>query len=226
MGVVPPADGFLRALRELCDAHGALLIFDEVISGFRAGSGGAQALCGRRPGPDVPRQDHRRRPAGRRVRRARRSDGARLAGGTGLSGGHAVGNPLAMTAGIWCLDHLTPRLYRDLAALGTRLAAGLADAAREAGVALQVNAFGSLLTPFFTDQPVRDYASATGAEHGAVRDVFPRDARARRLSAAVAVRGVVPVGGAHREGRGQDDRGARARRCAKVSHEGLRPTSS
>ena len=66
-----------------------------------------------------------------------------------------------MTAGIWCLDRLTPRLYRDLAALGTRLAAGLADAARDAGVPLQVNAFGSVLTPFFTDRPVRDYPSAT-----------------------------------------------------------------
>ena len=58
---------------------------------------------------------------------------------------------------------LSPQLYRRLAALGTRLAGGLAGAAREAGVALQVNAVGSVLTPFFTDQPVRDYASATTA---------------------------------------------------------------
>ena len=68
-----------------------------------------------------------------------------------------------MSAGIWCLDRLSPKLYRDLAALGTRLAHGLADAAREAGVALQVNAVGSVLTPFFTGKPVRDYASATSA---------------------------------------------------------------
>ena len=77
--------------------------------------------------------------------------------------GTLSGNPLAMTAGIWCLDRLSPKLYRHLAALGTRLAGGLADAAREAGVALQVNAVGSVLTPFFTEQPVRDYASATSA---------------------------------------------------------------
>jgi glutamate-1-semialdehyde 2,1-aminomutase len=77
-----------------------------------------------------------------------------------------------MTAGIWCLDRLSPRLYRDLAALGTRLARGLADAAREAGVALQVNAVGSLLTPFFTDQPVRDYASATSADTGQYAKFF------------------------------------------------------
>jgi glutamate-1-semialdehyde 2,1-aminomutase len=78
--------------------------------------------------------------------------------------GTLSGNPLAMTAGLWCLDRLKPRLYRDLAVLGTRLAAGLAGAARAAGIPLQVNAFGSILTPFFTDQPVRDYRSATTAD--------------------------------------------------------------
>jgi glutamate-1-semialdehyde 2,1-aminomutase len=86
--------------------------------------------------------------------------------------GTLSGNPLAMTAGIWCLDHLSPKLYRNLAALGTRLAAGLADAARSAGVPLQVNAFGSLLTPFFTDQPVRDYASATRSNTAAYAKFF------------------------------------------------------
>jgi glutamate-1-semialdehyde 2,1-aminomutase len=78
--------------------------------------------------------------------------------------GTLSGNPLAMTAGIWCLDRLSPRLYRHLAELGKRLAGGLAEAAREAGVALQVNAVGSILTPFFTAQPVRDFASATSAD--------------------------------------------------------------
>ena len=68
-----------------------------------------------------------------------------------------------MTAGIWCLDRLSPKLYRHLSMLGTRLAGGLADAASEAGLGLQVNAVGSVLTPFFTDRPVRDYASATSA---------------------------------------------------------------
>jgi glutamate-1-semialdehyde 2,1-aminomutase len=77
--------------------------------------------------------------------------------------GTLSGNPLAMTAGLWCLNRLTPSLYRTLATLGSRLAAGLADAARDAGVPLQVNAFGSVLTPFFTDVPVKDYRSATSA---------------------------------------------------------------
>ena len=164
MGVVPPADGFLRALRDACDAHGALLVFDEVISGFRAAAGGAQGLSGVRPdltclgkiiGGGLP--------VGAYGGRADLMDLVSPAGPV-YQAGTLSGNPLAMTAGLWCLDRLKPRLYRDLAALGTRLAAGLADAARAAGVALQVNAFGSLLTPFFTDQPVRDYRSATSAD--------------------------------------------------------------
>ena len=166
MGLVPPADGFLRALREITSAHGTVLIFDEVISGFRAAPGGAQAVADVRPdltclgkiiGGGLPVGAYGGR-ADLMVLLA--PDGPVYQAGT-LSG-----NPLAMTAGIWCLDHLTPRLYRHLAALGSRLAAGLAGAAREAGVAVQVNAFGSLLTPFFTDRPVHDYRSATSANAG------------------------------------------------------------
>jgi glutamate-1-semialdehyde 2,1-aminomutase len=163
MGVVPPADGFLRALRDICTAEGAVLIFDEVISGFRAASGGAQAIVGVRPdltclgkiiGGGLPVGAY-----------GGRADLMNLVSPAGpvYQAGTLSGNPLAMTAGLWCLDTLTPKLYTSLAALGMRLAAGLADAARGAGVALQVNACGSLLTPFFTDRPVRDYASATSA---------------------------------------------------------------
>jgi glutamate-1-semialdehyde 2,1-aminomutase len=163
MGVVPPAKGFLAGLREMSTAHGALLIFDEVISGFRASRGGAQAVAGVRPdltclgkiiGGGLPVGAY-----------GGRADLMALVSPSGpvYQAGTLSGNPLAMTAGIWCLDRLSPQLYRRLAALGTRLAGGLAGAAREAGVALQVNAVGSVLTPFFTDQPVRDYASATTA---------------------------------------------------------------
>src|SRR5207247_11177663 len=74
--------------------------------------------------------------------------------------GTLSGNPLAMTAGLWSLEQLTPKLYAGLTALGARLAAGLADAAGAAGLPLQVNAVGSLLTPFFTTRPGRDYESA------------------------------------------------------------------
>jgi glutamate-1-semialdehyde 2,1-aminomutase len=163
MGVVPPADGFLAGLREICSAHAALLIFDEVISGFRVAPGGAQSLVGVRPdltclgkiiGGGLPVGAY-----------GGRADVMELVSPAGpvYQAGTLSGNPLAMTAGIWCLERLKPPLYRDLAALGTRLAAGLAGAARDAGVPLQVNAFGSVLTPFFTDRPVRDYASATSA---------------------------------------------------------------
>ena len=163
MGLVLPADGFLRELRALCDRHGALLIFDEVISGFRAGSGGAQAHYKIRPdltclgkiiGGGLP--------VGAYGGRADLMEMVSPAGPV-YQAGTLSGNPLAMKAGLWCLGQLKPATYKHLSALGTRLAAGMADAARDAGVPVQVNAFGSLLTPFFTAQPVRDYASATSA---------------------------------------------------------------
>jgi glutamate-1-semialdehyde 2,1-aminomutase len=163
MGLVPPADGFLRALREVCTAHGALLIFDEVISGFRAASGGAQAVYGVRPdltclgkiiGGGLP--------VGAYGGRADLMEMVAPAGPV-YQAGTLSGNPLAMAAGLWSLGRLTPKLYRYLRTLGARLATGLTDAARDAGVPLQVNASGSLLTPFFTERPVRDFQSATSA---------------------------------------------------------------
>ena len=164
MGVVPPADGFLRGLREACSARGAMLIFDEVISGFRAGAGGAQAMYAVRPdltclgkiiGGGLPVGAY-----------GGRADLMELVAPAGpvYQAGTLSGNPLAMTAGIWSLKQLTRRLYSDIRALGSRLAAGLAEAAHDAHVALQVNAVGSLLTPFFTDRPVRDFQSATSAD--------------------------------------------------------------
>jgi glutamate-1-semialdehyde 2,1-aminomutase len=86
--------------------------------------------------------------------------------------GTLSGNPLAMTAGTWTLDHLTPRLYSRLGRLGVLLADGLAAAARQAGVPLQVNGAGSVLTPFFTSQAVRDYASACSADTAAYATFF------------------------------------------------------
>ncbi len=124
MGLVPPGDGFLRELRKACDANGALLVFDEVISGFRAAPGGAQQVYGVRPdltclgkiiGGGLPVGAY-----------GGRADLMELVSPAGpvYQAGTLSGNPLAMTAGIWCLDQLKPRLYRDLAALGSRLAAG------------------------------------------------------------------------------------------------------
>ena len=165
MGVVPPAEGFLAGLRELCDRHGILLVFDEVISGFRVGPGGAQAAWGVKPdltclgkiiGGGLPVGAY-----------GGREDLMEFVSPAGpvYQAGTLSGNPLAMTAGLWSLTGLTRPLYRRLARLGTMLAAGLAGAAREAGVPLQVNAVGSLLTPFFTDGAVRDYRSALRANN-------------------------------------------------------------
>ena len=172
IGVVPPADGFLNGLRDRCTANGSVLIFDEVISGFRAAAGGAQAVfdvapdltcLGKIIGGGLPVGAY-----------GGRADLMSLVAPAGpvYQAGTLSGNPVAMTAGLWALKRLTPRLYRDLARRGAMLAAGLADAARASDVSLQVNAFGSLVTPFFTGRPVRDYESAVGADTAAYATFF------------------------------------------------------
>jgi glutamate-1-semialdehyde 2,1-aminomutase len=164
MGVVAPRDGFLRGLREICDRHGILLIFDEVISGFRAAAGGAQQVFRVRPdltclgkiiGGGLPVGAY-----------GGRADVMELVAPAGpvYQAGTLSGNPLAMTAGLWSLSELSPKLYRHMAALGSRLAAGLAEAARAASIPMQVSAFGSLVTPFFTSAPVVDLQSALTAD--------------------------------------------------------------
>jgi glutamate-1-semialdehyde 2,1-aminomutase len=164
MGVVTPLPGFLEGLRALCDRERALLVFDEVISGFRAAAGGAQQIAGVRPdltclgkiiGGGLP--------VGAYGGRADVMDLVAPAGPV-YQAGTLSGNPLAMTAGLWSLGELSPRLYRHMSRLAANLATGLADAARSAGVPLQVNAFGSMLTPFFTTDAVRDYQSALKAD--------------------------------------------------------------
>ena len=164
MGVVLPKPGFLEGLRALCDREHALLVFDEVISGFRAAPGGAQQVYRIRPdltclgkiiGGGLP--------VGAYGGRADVMDLVAPAGPV-YQAGTLSGNPLAMTAGLWSLQQLSPKIYRHMAALTTKLAAGFADAARDAGVALQVNAFGSTFTPFFTTTAITDYQSAVKAD--------------------------------------------------------------
>jgi len=172
MGLVPPADGFLAGLRALCTRQGSLLIFDEVISGFRASAGGAQELFGIRPDMTcLGKIIGGGLPVGAYGGRAEIMEMVAPAGAV-YQAGTLSGNPIAMTAGIWALERLSPRLYKELARRGVMLAAGLADAARAANVPLQVNAFGSLLTPFFTASPVRDYASALGSNTSAYAIFF------------------------------------------------------
>jgi len=172
IGVVPPADGFLAGLRKRCTVNGSVLIFDEVISGFRAAPGGAQAVFNVTPdltclgkiiGGGLPVGAY-----------GGRADLMSLVAPAGpvYQAGTLSGNPVAMTAGLWALKKLSPRLFKDLARRGSALAGGLADAAREAGVPLQVNAFGSLVTPFFTTVPVRDLDSALSANTTAYATFF------------------------------------------------------
>jgi glutamate-1-semialdehyde 2,1-aminomutase len=164
IGVVLPEPRFLQQLRDVCTRYRILLIFDEVISGFRIAAGGAQGWSGVAPdltclgkiiGGGLPVGAY-----------GGREDLMRLVAPSGpvYQAGTLSGNPLAMTAGLWSLKRLSKGLYKHLAGLGARLADGLADAARQAGVALQVNGIGSTVTPFFTREPVRNYQSALRAD--------------------------------------------------------------
>jgi glutamate-1-semialdehyde 2,1-aminomutase len=178
MGTVLPEPGFLEGLRSLTAANGIVLIFDEVMTGFRVAAGGAQALYGVTPdltclgkiiGGGLPVAAY----GGRADLMDRVSPAGPI-----YQAGTLSGNPLAMTAGLWSLKRLNRTLYRKLAAMGHTLAAGLADAARDAGVPLQVNALGSMLTPFFTGARVRDFRSALTADSAAF-GVFFREMLAR-----------------------------------------------
>jgi glutamate-1-semialdehyde 2,1-aminomutase len=167
MGTVIPQPGFLDGLRSICDRTGALLIFDEVMTGFRLAPGGAQALFGVRPdltclgkivGGGLP--------VGAYGGRADLMDLVSPAGPV-YQAGTLSGNPLAMAAGLWSLKRLTATLYRSLSARTFRLASGLADAARDRGVPLQVNALGSMITPFFTSERVSGFSTAVTADTAA-----------------------------------------------------------
>jgi glutamate-1-semialdehyde 2,1-aminomutase len=164
MGVILPEARFLSGLRDVCTRHRIVLVFDEVISGFRVGTGGAQAWSGVIPdltclgkiiGGGLPVGAYG---GGEELMRLVAPSGPVYQAGT------LAGNPLAMTAGLWSLKRLTKRIYRHLTDLGAQLADGLADAARRAGVAVQINGLGSTLTPFFTANPVRNYQSALRAD--------------------------------------------------------------
>ncbi len=169
MGLVAPHPGFLDGLRALCDEHGALLIFDEVITGFRVGQGGAQELFGVRPdltalgkviGGGLPVGAYG----------GSKSLMERMAPvGDVYQAGTLSGNPLAMAAGLATLDALAriEVAYDRLEALGARLQAGMERAARAAGVPLAVARVGSALTPFFRAATPRDYAEARGSDTAA-----------------------------------------------------------
>ena len=164
MGVVPPQPGFLQGLRQLCDQHGSLLIFDEVITGFRLAPGGAQEYFGVRAdlvtygkiiGGGMPVGAYG---GSRRLMELVAPLGPVYQAGT-LSG-----NPVAMAAGLAQLRILssTPGIYTDLERKGAALEAGLKQAL--AGMPAQVNRVGSLLTVFFTSQAVTGYDQARSSD--------------------------------------------------------------
>jgi glutamate-1-semialdehyde 2,1-aminomutase len=158
MGLVPPRAGYLAAVRKLCDAHGALLILDEVITGFRVGRGGAQGLYGVKPDLTcLGKIIGGGMPAG--VYGGRSELMASIAPeGPVYQAGTLSGNPLAMAAGLATLRKLDAAAYQRLEQLGQRLEDGLRRVM--AGQPLFLQRLGSAFTLFFTGEPVTDFASA------------------------------------------------------------------
>jgi glutamate-1-semialdehyde 2,1-aminomutase len=180
MGVVPPAEGLLGQLRALADDHGALLVFDEVISGFRVARGGAQqaygvqadlTILGKVIGGGLPAAAY----GGRRDLLERVAPA-----GDVYQAGTLSGNPLAVAAGLATLAELDPAAYERLAALTDRLANGLRAAAGELPV--QVASVCGLVTPFFSPAPVDDFAAASRCDLDAYG----------RFAGAMLERGVYP----------------------------------
>jgi glutamate-1-semialdehyde 2,1-aminomutase len=161
MGVVPPAADFLPALRQLATDYDILLIFDEVISGFRVHYGGAQALYDVKPDLTVlGKIIGGGLPVGAYGGRRDIMDLIAPAGPV-YQAGTLSGNPLAVTAGLATLKQLrTKNLYKQLEERSAALARGLADEAKRAGIALTQTRVGSMLTSFFTQEPVVDWNSA------------------------------------------------------------------
>jgi glutamate-1-semialdehyde 2,1-aminomutase len=167
MGLVPPVEGFLDLLRHQADQNGALLIFDEVISGFRVAEGGAQEREGVQPdltimgkviGGGLPAAAYG----------GKRSLMERIApSGDVYQAGTLSGNPLAVAAGLTTLRLLDEPAYLRLGATTEALAGGLRDAASSAGVPVSVTSVPGLLTVFFSETAPRGYAAAQACDHAA-----------------------------------------------------------
>ena len=160
MGVVLPEPGFLSGLRQLTAAQGVLLIFDEVMTGFRVALGGAQAEYGVQPDlTTLGKVIGGGLPVGAYGGRREIMELVAPAGPV-YQAGTLSGNPLAMTAGIATLQALRePGVWEGLVARAADLSRGLEGAARQQGVPLQVNQAGSMFSAFFSEQPVRDWAT-------------------------------------------------------------------
>jgi glutamate-1-semialdehyde 2,1-aminomutase len=173
MGVVPPAPGFLGGLRQLTLEHGALLIFDEVMTGWRVHPGGAQALYGVEPdlttlgkvmGGGFPAAAY----GGRRELM-----GLVAPEGAVYQAGTLSGNPVAMAAGLATLDLISePGAWARAEVWAREAVAVLEGAALRSGVPLTVQRVGTMFTPFFTDAPVRNFSDARGADRVAFAKFF------------------------------------------------------
>ncbi len=176
MGVVPPTPDYLKGLRALCDEHGALLLFDEVMTGFRVAWSGAASLYGVKPdltclakviGGGMPVGAY----GGRR-------DIMEMISPVGpvYQAGTLSGNPVAMAAGLATLELMEePGAYEQLEATSDRLARGLASAAESAGVPVAINRVGAMIGLFFTRSPgdvVNNFATATACDETAYRRFF------------------------------------------------------
>ena len=173
MGVVPPAAGFLEGLREVCLREGILLIFDEVITGFRVGWGGAQELYGVQPdltclgkimGGGLPVGAY----GGRRDLMMQMAPSGPI-----YQAGTLSGNPVAVAAGLATLSSLNqPGTYADLEEKGAWLARELGEAAARQGVSVTINRVGSMLTLFFAGHPVRNLEDAKRSDLDRFRKFF------------------------------------------------------
>lgn len=173
MNCIPPKDGYLAALRELCTRYGALLIFDEVMTGFRVALGGAQAHYGITPdltcfgkiiGGGMPVGAY----GGRRDLMQQIAPSGPI-----YQAGTLSGNPVAMAAGLAMLQLIqAPGFHDDLTARTVRLTDGILGAARKAGIPFSVNRVGAMFGLFFTHETVESYTQATAADVAAFNRFF------------------------------------------------------
>jgi glutamate-1-semialdehyde 2,1-aminomutase len=173
MGCVPPADGYLEGLRDLTKEHGVVLIFDEVMTGFRVAPGGAQERYGVVPdltclgkiiGGGLPVGAY----GGKRAFMEMVAPS-----GPVYQAGTLSGNPLAMAAGLATLKvALEPETHQYLEELGERWKIGVEAAASQGDVPYTINQVGSMVSIFFTEGPVTDFASAARSDTGAFKDFF------------------------------------------------------
>jgi len=200
MGVVGPTPGFLEGLRALCDKSGALLIFDEVITGFRLALGGAQEYFGVKAdlvtfgkiiGGGMPVGAY----CGSRALMEQVAPC-----GPVYQAGTLSGNPVAMAAGLAQLNYLKdhPEVYTDIAAKGEKLAAGLRATIAKTGAPVVVNQIGSLLAPFFTPTAVSTFVDAKGSDVGKYAQYF-QGMLERGVALAPAQFEAMFVSAAHRE---------------------------